>query len=113
MKWTRGNRSENVEDRRGESAGGGLGGGVRLPGLGGRGGRMSLGGIVLVLGIAWLTGMDPLTLLAGGGAQLPAEEGSFDSPAANAPLDSSPAERPASAEQVALRMRAVLGAQKR
>ena len=93
MKWTRGNRSENVEDRRGQSAGGGR---MRLPLPGGRGGRMSLGGIVLVLAIAYFTGMDPLTLLAGGGGMpLPTdatgmEEGGFDSsgpPASTSPAD--------------------------
>ena len=89
MKWTRGNRSENVEDRRGQRAGGGM----RFPLPGGRGGRMSLGGIVLVLAIAWFTGMDPLTLLAGGGGvQMPDDSGGLDSPTANAPLESSPAE---------------------
>ncbi len=83
MKWTRGNRSENLEDRRGQSAG--LGG--RLPG--GRGG-MGLGGIVLVLAIAYFTGQNPLTLLTAiddGGAQLPADPG-----AASAPVQESAAE---------------------
>jgi predicted metalloprotease len=55
MKWTRGSRSENLEDRRGEG-----GGGLRLPG--GRGG-LGLGGIVIVLAIAYFTGQNPLTLL--------------------------------------------------
>lgn len=77
MKWTRGNRSENLEDRRGQSAG--FGG--RLPG--GRGG-MGLGGIVLVLAIAYFTGQNPLTLLSaldgGGGAQLPLEPAAATGP---------------------------------
>jgi uncharacterized protein len=71
MKWTRGDRSENLEDRRGQSAG--LGGGMRMPG--GRGG-MGLGGILIVLAIAYFTGQNPLTLLGaldGGGGQLPME----------------------------------------
>jgi uncharacterized protein len=65
MKWTRGNRSENLEDRRGAGLGGLLGG---------RGG-LGLGGVVLVLAIAYFTGQNPLTLLAGldgGGTELPA-----------------------------------------
>jgi predicted metalloprotease len=75
MKWTRGNRSENLEDRRGQSAGLG-GGGLRLPG--GRGG-MGLGGIVIVLAIAYFTGQNPLALLGaldGGSAQLPLDASS-------------------------------------
>jgi predicted metalloprotease len=83
MKWTRGNRSENLEDRRGQRAG--LGG--RLPG--GVGG-MGLGGIVLVLAIAYFTGQNPLTLLAAiddGGAQ-----GPMDPAAATAPVQESAAE---------------------
>jgi predicted metalloprotease len=68
MKWTRGSRSENLEDRRGEA---GLGGGLRLPG--GRGG-LGLGGVVIVLAIAYFTGQNPLALLGAlddGGARLP------------------------------------------
>ena len=72
MKWTRGSRSENLEDRRGQSAG--LGGGLRLPG--GRGG-IGLGGIVIVLAIAYFTGQNPLSLLGaiGGGGQLSIDTG--------------------------------------
>jgi predicted metalloprotease len=58
MKWTRRGRSENLEDRRGQSAGSGM----RLPG--GRGG-LGLGGILLVLAIAYFTGQNPLALLGG------------------------------------------------
>jgi predicted metalloprotease len=73
MKWTRGNRSANLEDRRGQSAGVG-GGGMRLPG--GRGG-MGIGGIVIVLAIAYFTGQNPLSLLGAieGGGQLPLDAG--------------------------------------
>ena len=80
MKWTRGNRSENVEDRRGQGAGGGMR--LGLPG-----GRMGLGGIVLVLAIAWFTGINPLTLLGGGGGvQLPTGDESAQ-PAASSPAE--------------------------
>ena len=72
-------RSSNVEDARGQRAGGGgLGGG------GGRGGlKLGLGGIVLALIASWLLGIDPRVALgivqvgsavtgaAGGGAGLP------------------------------------------
>lgn len=46
--------SDNVEDRRGEDAGGGFG-------LGG--GRIGIGGIVLVLVVSYFTGINPMTLL--------------------------------------------------
>src|SRR5690349_2694516 len=61
MKWQDGRESENVEDRRGE---GGVGfGGARLPiGAGGLG----IGGVLILLLIAWLTGTNPLSLLSGG-----------------------------------------------
>ncbi|MEZ4217759.1 MAG: neutral zinc metallopeptidase [Myxococcota bacterium] len=81
MRWQRGRRSQNLEDRRGNAGRGrlpgfpGLGGGaqggrVRIPMGGGRGGGLSLGGLVLMLGVAWLLGVNPLDMLggAGGGA---------------------------------------------
>jgi hypothetical protein len=51
MKWTAGDR-ENIEDARGRSAGGGL----RMGGLG-------LGGLLLVLILSWVTGVDFLSVL--------------------------------------------------
>jgi uncharacterized protein len=57
--------SSNVEDRRG--MGGGMrGGGLPLGGIG-RGG-LGLGGLLLLLAIGWLTGINPLQLLDGGGS---------------------------------------------
>ena len=50
MKWTAGNR-DNVEDVRGRS-----GGGVRMGGLG-------LGGLLIVLVLSWVTGVDFLSLV--------------------------------------------------
>ncbi len=85
MKWTRGERSQNLEDRRGQG-----GGGLRLPG--GRG-SMGLGGIVLVLAIAYFTGQNPLTLLAvlsGENGGLPVDAGS--DVATGAPVEESAAE---------------------
>jgi predicted metalloprotease len=87
MKWTRGGRSENLEDRRGQSAGGG---GLRLPG--GRGG-LGLGGVVLVLAIAYFTGQNPLALL--GGIDSGGEPDGFDpgvDVATGAPVQESAAE---------------------
>jgi uncharacterized protein len=78
MKWQGRERSSNIEDRRGQRTGGGLGGlgglgggrgGIRLPsgGRGSRGGISSLIGIVVVLGIIWFaTGQNPLDMLTGG-----------------------------------------------
>jgi predicted metalloprotease len=46
----------------------GRGGGIRIPigGGGRRGGGLSIGGIVVVLILCWITGINPLTLLSGG-----------------------------------------------
>ena len=60
MRWTPGGISSDVEDRRSEGGGGGF----RLGGLGG--GGMGLGGIVLVLIVSAIFGINPLTLLSGG-----------------------------------------------
>jgi predicted metalloprotease len=72
MRWMGGRRSENVEDRRGQSAGGLGGGGFRMPGGfgGGGGGRRigiggGIGGIIVVLIMLFL-GIDPSVLLQGG-----------------------------------------------
>ncbi len=75
MEWRGRRQSSNIEDRRG----GGFGGGMRMPGgFGGRGGgfripmgrssggRMGGGSIVtlvIVLGILWMAGINPLQLL--------------------------------------------------
>jgi uncharacterized protein len=60
--------SRNVEDRRGR--GGGFGGGrragIRLP-VGRRGGGIGIGGILILMAVMWLLGMNPLDLLTGGG----------------------------------------------
>ncbi|MGB9090549.1 MAG: neutral zinc metallopeptidase [Pseudomonas farsensis] len=56
MEWRKGRRSDNVVDARG--AGGG-GGGMRFGG--GKG--LGLGAILLIVGIGWLTGQDPLQIL--------------------------------------------------
>jgi uncharacterized protein len=58
--------SRNVEDRRGQGGGIGGGRGMRMP-VGRRGGGLGIGGIVLLMGVMWLLGMNPLDLLTGGG----------------------------------------------
>ncbi|AYD01618.1 neutral zinc metallopeptidase [Neorhizobium sp. NCHU2750] len=74
MEWKGRRQSDNVEDQRGSSMGGSPmgGGGFRIPiGGGGRGGGgLSIGGIVVVLIICWITGINPLTLLSGGDIDL-------------------------------------------
>ena len=71
MKWEGQRQSDNVEDRRGESGGGGF----RLGG-GGRG--IGLGSIVIALVGGWIFGINPLTLLGildgGGGGQAPTSQ---------------------------------------
>ena len=59
--------SSNIDDQRGSGGGGGFGfgGGGGGFGLGGRG--LSLGGIIIVGIIALIFGINPLTLLGGGG----------------------------------------------
>ncbi len=71
MRWERGRRSGNVEDRRGQGGGFGRGGGFGGRGLriGGRGG-LGLGGIAIVVVLGLLFGVDPRLLLGmvdGGG----------------------------------------------
>jgi predicted metalloprotease len=86
MRWTRGDRSKNLEDRRAE-------GPVRM-GMPGGGMRLGLGGMLLVLGIGWALGLDPLTLLgalSGGGTSVEVPTGSPDV-SAPGPLETSPGE---------------------
>ena len=71
MRWKRGHRSRNVEDRRHQSSGfggGGAGAGslLQLLFLLGRS-RLGLTAIVLFFLFMWISGVDPLTLLVGGG----------------------------------------------
>jgi len=67
-------QSSNIEDRRGQGGfsggysgglGGGLGG-IPIP-IGGRGGASGIVGIIVLLGICWVLGINPLTLLDGSG----------------------------------------------
>jgi predicted metalloprotease len=75
MQWQGRRESSNVDDRRG-TGGGGFGGGfggvpIGFPtgsGGGGLGGGLGIGGIVVVLIIAWLSGVNPIDLLSGGGS---------------------------------------------
>lgn len=85
MEWKGRRQSDNVEDRRGArgSLGSG-GGGFRIPiGGGGRGGGLGIGGIVMILIVCWITGINPLTLLDGGTESLGTQQSSGVAPQAN------------------------------
>src|SRR5262245_48340477 len=75
MRWAPGDRS-NIEDARGRSGFGGLGGGIPL----------GLGGIILLLLLSWVTGTNFLSLLTGG------DEGPIDTTGTTGQVSSSPAE---------------------
>jgi predicted metalloprotease len=72
MRWRMGRRSENIEDRRGGFGGGFGGGGMRMS-RGGLGGM----GLVVVVVLALLFGVDPTLLLTelAGPQQTPTEQG--------------------------------------
>ncbi|WP_327439614.1 neutral zinc metallopeptidase [Pseudomonas donghuensis] len=80
MQWRKGRRSDNVVDARGEG-----GGGMRFGG--GKG--LSLGAILLIVGIGWITGQDPLQILGQLAGQMdqqqtaPATNGTGKAPPAN------------------------------
>ena len=78
MRWRTGRRSRNIEDRRGSGNSRGRRG-MPFPGMGRRvgrrglkrGGGLSMGMIVIILIIGFVTGQNPLQMLAmisGGGA---------------------------------------------
>ena len=100
MKWTRRGRSRNLEDRRSQRArprirlpGRTGGAGIPLPLPRGRGGKMSLGSIVVMLVVMWLLGVDPMALLGalsggasgGGTIQVPMGPGAMPGGAEMAP----------------------------
>jgi uncharacterized protein len=74
MEWRGRRQSGNVEDQRGSSGGGsfGSGRGFRIPigrgsGGGGRGGGgIGIGGLIFIVIICFMLGINPLTLLSGG-----------------------------------------------
>jgi predicted metalloprotease len=83
MRWQDNRESDNVEDRRDDSGGGG---GMRFGGI-----HLGLGGVVIVLLGSWLFGVNPMTvlgLLSGDGT-------------ATAPTQSEPARQPPASDTLA------------
>jgi predicted metalloprotease len=78
MRWRKGRRSSNVEDRRGQGAGGGLPGGL-FPGMGRGRVRVRSGGglvtLVVILGVMYFLGVDPAILLQNVGTGVPGTTG--------------------------------------
>jgi predicted metalloprotease len=79
MRWQGRRQSGNIEDRRG-TGGGGFGGGFgRIPiGFptggrmgGGTGGGLGIVGLLIVLGIMWFAGINPIDMLTGSGGAGP------------------------------------------
>ena len=71
MLWRGRRESGNFEDRRGAGGGFGGGGGFRVPigmGRGRRGGGIGIGALLVILLISWALGINPLSLLDGGGS---------------------------------------------
>ena len=74
MKWTPGDRS-NIDDQRGARAG------MRMGGIGGLG----LGGLLIVLLLSWISGVDVLSLLDNSGGPPPTESAGTSGTIATSP----------------------------
>ncbi|NBF09413.1 KPN_02809 family neutral zinc metallopeptidase [Pseudomonas sp. Fl4BN1] len=96
MLWKKGRRSDNVVDARDDSGGGG---GMRFGG--GKG--LSLTAIILIVGIGWATGQDPLQILG----QLIGQSG--QSSQTSAPATTQARKVPPADDQQAEFVRAILG----
>ncbi len=77
VRWRGREKSDNVDDRRGQGGGGGgfgfpfprggRGRGIRIPMGRGRGGGISIWTILIIGAVLWFMGINPLDLLRGGG----------------------------------------------
>jgi hypothetical protein len=76
MRWRQSKQSQNIQDYRGRSTGGGLGGGLKIGGI----------GTLIALVAAWYFGIDPRVVmgLVGGGSAQPQAEAPIE---AGAPAD--------------------------
>lgn len=99
MKWDDNGPSQDLEDRRGESSGGGGGGGFRLGG-----GRMGIGGILVLLVLSIVFKTDLTGALGGGGEGPLPGPGAEPAQGASAP----PAQTSAEEEQLVKFMSFVL-----
>jgi predicted metalloprotease len=61
MRWSPGGKSSDIDDLRGQSAGGFGGGGLRI------GGGLGIGGVILLLILSAVTGTDLTSFLGDGG----------------------------------------------
>lgn len=91
MKWRGRQGSSNIEDRRGQSSGGGFGSGMggprlRIPGGGGRSGG-GIGLIIVVIIIAMALGINPMSLFDGSIGSGPSTGSSGSRPTNNANTD--------------------------
>jgi predicted metalloprotease len=78
MRWQDNRESDNIEDRRGDSGGGGMGfGGIHL----------GIGGVIIVVLGSWLFGINPLTVLG-----LLGGDGNTAAPTQSAPARQPPAD---------------------
>ena len=94
MKWQGRERSSNIEDRRGQSGGGigrsggfGMPGGMRIPTGRAGGGGLGLIGIIVVLGVLWFMGVNPIDVLTGGNSTGTTTSQQYAPPPANAGQD--------------------------
>ena len=79
MRWRGRRQSDNIEDRRGAPQGGmrspfGRGGRLRVGRRGAKGGGIGIGGLVVVLIVSYVLGVNPLELLGGGGTGQPGQQ---------------------------------------
>lgn len=71
MEWRGRRQSDNIEDRRADGGGFSSGPGFRIPiGGGGRGGGIGIGGLIFIVIVCFMLGINPLTLLSGGDIDL-------------------------------------------
>jgi uncharacterized protein len=67
MQWRGRRQSNNIEDQRGAGGGSSGGRGFRIPiGGGARGGGIGIGGLIFIVIVCFMLGINPLTLLSGG-----------------------------------------------
>jgi predicted metalloprotease len=92
MRWRGRRQSSNIEDRRGQGGfGGGRPGGFRIPVGMSRtsraGGGLGIVGLLILLGIGWLLGVNPLALLSGIDGGTPVVVGGGQSGEVGTPVD--------------------------